>query len=912
MIHGSFPQDEFILFNKAGLNLDNSDEIILTSPEKTKKRKFTKIIEQNKLTKSANKELIKDENDFEELRPGKGKRILLNTTLTNGVKIVSLLDTGASTTICTRKLVKENDIKYFQSKIPICFWGLFGASGGEIRDIAIITTTLPNGDTYAIPAYIVEELPNNVDILIGTDQISKSMGIEIPCDSKHIKVSFQKKNKELLEYFLSEDIEGELVTHKTDLEESFDIFLETGYSTRSVVDKNKSANSNRNGVINSASKGNPNPQKTTNDANKSENELIIDHLGNTTDRPSKKDQNPFERQSETILSPPKIKISATKFDNKLLRIMMETKSIKKGIKHLREKIRQLDDDIVKLSDSKLQKGRKIRFKNNTIKKQVKILDNEKSDITEMIEALNKALKNLERTSKNIARATTRAEARRNTKVINDVLKQTIVRAKPSEFRSLISTKLENIAKDNNSNIVKEDVIIGSVDIIELLIDRNTSKFRRNNVGSLESAKLSDKTIPQQIEEIYHLTDRLNTGGTLLELEREILNFVRVEARKDIASDIAHKESTAEHRIDYESKEERKYVPHILIEEQAELLNELLRDNTDVLVPKTGTIEMGKANTAEYDIKLKEGGLERLLNKKKFKPYNIKFDLREILRNTLQEMENTGVGEWSRNHKNFEMPDFVTPTFFTKNKQKYRMVHDYKDLNEETKPMLYPIPRIDSILENLKGKKYFTVLDLKSGYYQIKLSERAAKYCGVVSPEGVFKFHCLPFGLTNGPPFFQMTMENALGDALGIYAYVYIDDIVIFNDSYEEHLAHVQQILNKLRDANLKTNIEKCHFCMKEIKLLGKIISEEGIKVDPELIESMKNYPLPNTPKKVTGFIALCNYYRDHIDNFGALTEPLAKLARSDFIWTNSVWKDNPKALDCFNKMKNVMCVVLQF
>ena len=112
-----------------------------------------------------------------------------------------------------------------------------------------------------------------------------------------------------------------------------------------------------------------------------------------------------------------------------------------------------------------------------------------------------------------------------------------------------------------------------------------------------------------------------------------------------------------------------------------------------------------------------------------------------------------------------------------------MVHDYKLLNEETKPMLYPMPRIDTILEGLKGKKYFTVLDLKSGYYQFKLTERASKLCAVISPEGVFRFYCLPFGLKNGPPFFQCEMEKVLGDALGEYAYVYIDDIVIYSDTF---------------------------------------------------------------------------------------------------------------------------------
>ena len=262
-------------------------------------------------------------------------------------------------------------------------------------------------------------------------------------------------------------------------------------------------------------------------------------------------------------------------------------------------------------------------------------------------------------------------------------------------------------------------------------------------------------------------------------------------------------------------------------------------------------------------------------------------MKSILNDTLNEMEKCGVG--TNNPPNFN-PEIATPTFFVKNKHKWRMVHDFKGLNEESKDIIYPIPLISSIIESLKGKKYFS---LKSGYYQFRLSERAKKLCAVISPRGIFRFDCLPMGLKNAPPFFQRVMDRILKDGLNIYVFVYIDDIVIFSDSFHEHLGHLSLVLEALREANLKANIEKCNFCLSQLRVLGKVISSEGIRTDPDLVESMLNYPIPTSARKVKGFLAMLNYYREHLENYGPKTEPLAALARDDFKWDENTWKSNP-------------------
>ena len=126
------------------------------------------------------------------------------------------------------------------------------------------------------------------------------------------------------------------------------------------------------------------------------------------------------------------------------------------------------------------------------------------------------------------------------------------------------------------------------------------------------------------------------------------------------------------------------------------------------------------------------------------------------------------------------------------------------------------------------------------------------------------------------------------------------------ESFNEYLGHLSSVLDCLREANLKANIEKCNFCLSQLRVLGKVISSEGIRTDPDLVETMINYPIPTSARKVKGFLAMLNYYREHLENYGPKTEPLAALARDDFKWDETTWKSNPSYQQCFDKLKQEM------
>ncbi len=154
-----------------------------------------------------------------------------------------------------------------------------------------------------------------------------------------------------------------------------------------------------------------------------------------------------------------------------------------------------------------------------------------------------------------------------------------------------------------------------------------------------------------------------------------------------------------------------------------------------------------------------------------------------------------------------------PAFMAKRPRsdKLRLCFDATDLNKVTKDFVYPMPRIDDIVESMRGKKYFSIIDLKSGYYQIPLSQRARELCTMITQLGTFQFHVIPFGLKNAPAYFQKMMNEILEGSIGSHVFVYIDDIVIFSNTFEDHMQDLRKVLEKLKANNLKANINKCHF-----------------------------------------------------------------------------------------------------
>ena len=227
--------------------------------------------------------------------------------------------------------------------------------------------------------------------------------------------------------------------------------------------------------------------------------------------------------------------------------------------------------------------------------------------------------------------------------------------------------------------------------------------------------------------------------------------------------------------------------------------------------------------------------------------------------------------------------FASPVVLVRKKDgKLRFCVDYRRLNSRTVKDSHPLPRIDETLDSLAGAKYFSSLDLKAGYWQVEVSEEdKAKTAFTVGPLGFYEFNVMPFGLVNAPATFQRLMQASLGDLHLNQCLLYLDDIIVFSRTFEEHLASLEKVFSCLKQANLKLKPSKCSFLHREVKYLGHLVSLEGIKPDPDKITALQDWPRPRTVQEVRQFLGFAGFYRRFIKNFSRIARPLHDLTKSD-------------------------------
>ena len=208
----------------------------------------------------------------------------------------------------------------------------------------------------------------------------------------------------------------------------------------------------------------------------------------------------------------------------------------------------------------------------------------------------------------------------------------------------------------------------------------------------------------------------------------------------------------------------------------------------------------------------------------------------------------------------------------------RFCIDLRRLNNRTVKDAYSLPRIESILDSLGGAQIFTTLDLKAGYWQVEMAEECKAYtaftCG---PLGFYECDTMPFGATNAPATFQRLMHDCLGDLNMNWCIVYLDDIIVFSNTKEEHLKRLEAVFQKLMAAGLKLKPTKCFFFRDEIEYLGHVVSGKGISTNPKKIEAVTKWPTPKTVYDVRSFLGFVGYYRRFIKNFSKITKPIREV-----------------------------------
>ncbi|GBG70429.1 hypothetical protein CBR_g6557 [Chara braunii] len=231
----------------------------------------------------------------------------------------------------------------------------------------------------------------------------------------------------------------------------------------------------------------------------------------------------------------------------------------------------------------------------------------------------------------------------------------------------------------------------------------------------------------------------------------------------------------------------------------------------------------------------------------------------------------------------------------------RMCIDYRGLNAITVKNREPLPRIDDLLDRVQGCRYFSKIDLKSGYHQIAIRPEDQHKTAFQTRYGLYEFVVMPFGLCNAPGTFQHAMNRIFRDYLDKFVIVYLDDILIFSRTVDEHVAHLDKVLSLLRQHKFKINGEKCEFGRTRILYLGHEISAEGLKPDDAKVASIRDWPRPQSVTEIRSFLGMTGYYRTFVKNYSIVAAPLTDLTRFDTPWE---WTDKCEA--AFRHLKHAL------
>ena len=245
--------------------------------------------------------------------------------------------------------------------------------------------------------------------------------------------------------------------------------------------------------------------------------------------------------------------------------------------------------------------------------------------------------------------------------------------------------------------------------------------------------------------------------------------------------------------------------------------------------------------------------------------------REAVKQHLRELLDAGIIRES------ESP-FASPLVLVRKKNgKIRLCVDYRKLNARTIKDAYALPNIEETFSALSGAKWFSVMDLRSGYYQVEMADEDKHKTAFICPLGFWEFNRMPQGITNAPSTFQRLMEKCVGDLHLNEVLVFLDDLIVFSETLEEHEARLMRVLQRLKDYGLKLSPEKCHFFKSSVKYLGHVVDAQGVHTDPEKISALKTWPCPTNREELERFLGFAGYYRRFVEGYSKIAKPLNAL-----------------------------------
>ena len=226
-----------------------------------------------------------------------------------------------------------------------------------------------------------------------------------------------------------------------------------------------------------------------------------------------------------------------------------------------------------------------------------------------------------------------------------------------------------------------------------------------------------------------------------------------------------------------------------------------------------------------------------------------------------------------------MSEWCSPIVPVKKKDgSLRLCVDYRRLNSVSQSDAYPMPRVDDLIDQLGGAYYITTMDLTRGYWQVLVSENAKQKTAFATPIGLYQFNRKPFGLKGSPATFQRLVDRVIRNLESVCG-AYIDDLIIFSKSWEEHVSHIRAVLERMKGAGLAAKPEKCCFGTTSCTYLGHVVGSGVVRPEPSKVHAVLTFPIPATKINMRAFLGLTGYYRRFIPNFASLAAPLTDLTK---------------------------------
>ena len=468
-------------------------------------------------------------------------------------------------------------------------------------------------------------------------------------------------------------------------------------------------------------------------------------------------------------------------------------------------------------------------------------------------------------------------------VVEDNRKRMIARTLVDPFEQRIPVRLINM--DDRPIKLRRNYLLGELHPIDYATEvtsteEHREKQRYSSSGDIGQCKIH-RVGTSECPEFQASPDGVRIPDSWLQGPEIRLTRFAKEGKQTNKADIQKLPDFLQDLYDRSSK-------NLTSKEHKKKLKELLNTNKDAFASSKS--DLGSCSVVKH--RIDTAGAAPIRQPLRRTPLGFEQEEEKYLR----EMIDTGVikpssSAWASN-----------VVLVRKRDQTVRWCLDYRSLNDLTLKDAYPIPRIDMCIDCLATASIFSCLDLQSGYWQLEMDERDRHKTAFITKYGLFEHTKMPFGLCNAPSTFQRCMEFIFRGMQWQTILIYLDDIIIFSADLDEHFEHLDEVLKRLKNAGLKLKPSTCDLIKDEILYLGYLVGKTGVKPNPRIIETVKNWKTPNTGKEVQQFLGLCNYYRQFIKGFSEIAAPLTHLTRKDvdFQWSDSVQQ-------CFEKLKLALC-----